>query len=175
MILVDALFCLICEPLLFFFSHQHSSASRLRRDCMLGFDLGSSWPQSHLPLWQLSRRPTLTPASLSIYPSLPSFAPWPIKLQPHPPASISSPLKKTSPAPLLFTSTFRLFFHEASSTRLQLSPSNGNHRYAYTFGLSSADKVKTSTGQHLRLMWFLFTLWALGLFFSVWKFFSPFL
>lgn len=48
---------------------------------------------------------------------------------------------------------------------------NGNHHFSYTFGLSSTDKVKTSTSLHLWLIWLLFTLWDLGVFSSAGKFF----
>lgn len=59
--------------------------------------------------------------------------------------------------------------------RLQLSSPNWNHHSAAPLGLPPTDKVKTSTGQHLWLVWFLFTLWALGLFQTVGNFFFLFL
>ena len=111
--------------------------------------------------------------TLSVFPlrtSISSFCSLtPQASSPHFPTVVDC--KHFTLTPLLFTSAFRLLFHEASSTGLHLSGPKGNRGFSDTFGLSSTDKVKNSSGPHLWLVWFLFTLRVLGLFSSAGKFF----
>lgn len=137
----------------------------------LGFDHTYSWPQSHLPLWQLCLGlrlpPSLFPAYISISSSFCSLTPQ----ASSPPFPTAVTWKHFTLAPQLLTSTFRRFFYEASSTGLHLSGPNGNHRFSCTFGLSSTDKVLTCSGQYLWLVWFLFTLGAFGFILLCWEVF----
>lgn len=121
--------------------------------CTLWFDHTHSWLRAitHCSccLWDS------LPLSV-LYPSPPTSAPWPPQ-EPFP-CHFSSHLKTLySLSLLVFASNFILLFFEASSAGLHLSGPNGSHHSSYTFGLSLTDKVKTSTGLYLWLIWFLFT------------------
>lgn len=103
-----------------------------------------------------------------IHPSPPTSPPWPLKH--HSPVPPQQSHENTRSSVIHF-SLQAPFFYEATSTELHLSGPNGIQRFSNTFGLPSTDMVETSSGQYLWLVWFLFTLWVLGLFSSVGRFF----
>lgn len=105
-----------------------------------------------------------------IHPSPPTSPPWPLKH--HSPVPPQQSHENTRSSVIHF-SLQAPFFYEATSTELHLSGPNGIQRFSNTFGLPSTDMVETSSGQYLWLVWFLFTLWVLGLFSSVGRFFFP--
>lgn len=135
------------------------SLKRPRQSCgTLGCD---SWPQSHLPN---SSRTLPLPCVHVRFLLLLILDPF----KHRPP--LPSPVPQQHSCVVHF-SIQTPSFYEVSSAGLHLSRPKRNHHSPNTFALSWTDKVRTFGGQHLWLVWFLFTLSALGFFSSAGNFF----